>query len=99
MTTFLSKIPQNVNFAELREFEPGLESAIRDVAQGFGTPVINGISSLLESMAAVKMSHMLHDGEDRDAFTKGVVQGFLVAAALPGLCNDFVNPKKEGKEQ
>ncbi|MEI7879846.1 MAG: hypothetical protein WCI95_03115 [bacterium] len=99
MTTFLSKIPQNVNFAELREFEPGLDSAIRDVAQGFGTPVINGISSLLESMAAVRMSQMLHDAEDKDAFTKGVIKGLLTAAALPGLCNDFVNPKKEGKEQ
>jgi hypothetical protein len=99
MTTFLSKIPQNVNFAELREFEPGLDSSIRDVAQGFGTPVINGISSILESMAAVTMVQMIHDDEDKDAFTKGVIKGLLIAASLPGLCNDFVNPKKEGKAQ
>jgi len=99
MTTFLSKIPQSVEFAELREFDPGLDSSIRDVAQGFGAPVVNGMSALLESMASVRMSQMLHDSEDKDAFTKGVIKGLLIAAALPGLCNDFVNPKKEGKEQ
>lgn len=81
----------------IREFDTGIDSAIRDVAQGVGMPVANGYSAILESLAAIRTAQMLHDGEDKDAFSKGVIRGLLIASAMPKLCNDFVNPKKEGK--
>lgn len=101
MKTFLSQIPQSVDFDSLMELDPGLATAIRDVANAHGMPATLGTSALLESLAAVRTAQMLHDGEDKDAFTKGVISGLLVGAALPGLCQSFVKQAKpkEGPPQ
>lgn len=98
MKTFLSKIPQAIDFTSLVEFDPSLDTSIRDVAQSVGMPATNGLSLIADAQAAIFTAQMLHDGEDKDAFRKGVIKGLMLACALPKLCSDFVNStKQEGK--
>lgn len=99
MQTFLAKIPQSVPFDDLLAMDPSLDSAVRDVAQSNGMPAANGVSALLESLAAVQTAQMLHDGDTRDSFLKGVIRGLLIGAALPTLCHDFVRSKQQPQPQ
>ena len=95
MKTFLSEIPQNIPFEDLLGLDPSLDSAVRDVAQSVGMPASNGHSSILETLAAVNVAQLIHDTDEKDAFKKGIIQGILIAAALPKLCNSFVNSNKQ----
>lgn len=98
MKTFLSQIPQNVPFEDLLGLDPNLDAAIRDVAQSVGMPVSNGIQSILETIAAVQVAQMMHDGESSDAYHKGIIRGLLIGSALPKLCQKFVNDRKTPQE-
>ncbi len=99
MKTFLSEIPQQVPFDSLMDLDPAIEAAVRDIAGSCGTPVSNASSSILETYAATLTGQMLNDGEDHDAFNKGIIKGLLIGAALPKICHNFVNvnKQKEGK--
>lgn len=95
MTSFLSKIPQSVPFEDLLGMDPNLETAIRDVASTVGMPSANSQTSILDALASVETAHMLHDDESRDSLSKGVIRGLLIGAALPKLCQDFLNSKQQ----
>jgi hypothetical protein len=101
MKTFLSKIPQQVDFESLFELDPSLDTAVRDLASSVGMPATIGHLSLLDTLAAIRTAQMIHDAEDKDAFNKGVIQGLLIAAQLPDLCQQFLKSKqpKEGTPQ
>ena len=98
MRTFLGKVPMDIPFQGVLDFDPSLDSAIREVAAGAGMPASNGASAILEALANVKNAQMLFDPEDKDAFHKGMIQGLLLGAALPDLCKAFVNKPKEGSQ-
>jgi uncharacterized membrane protein len=99
MKTFLGQIPQRIPIEELSELDSSTSSAVRDVASGFGMPALNAASSILETYAAVLTAQMLHDGEDRAAYNKGVIQGLLIGADLPRICSEIVKkPTKEGSQ-
>lgn len=96
MKTFLAEIPQNIPMDDLLELDVSIETSVRDVAGGSVMPAINGASNILETYAAILVAQMLHDGEDRAAFNKGVIQGLLIGARLPKICHERI--KKGGKQ-
>uniref|UniRef100_A0A6M3L8I1 Uncharacterized protein n=1 Tax=viral metagenome TaxID=1070528 RepID=A0A6M3L8I1_9ZZZZ len=99
MKTFLSDIPQRVDFDALFAMDASINSAIRDVAGAHGMPASNGASAILEDLAAMKTAHLIHDTEDKDAFTKGLIQGLLIGAALPSICKDFVTSQTQPQQK
>lgn len=98
MKTFLSQIPQYLDLDSLLLFDPNLDSAIRDVASSVGLPTSIASRDILDNMAAVKLSQMIHDPEEKDAFNKGVIHGLLMAAALPDACKQFLASKSTRKD-
>jgi len=95
MTSFLAKIPQSIPFDDLFGMDPALENAVRDVAQSVGMPAANGQAAILDALACVETSQMIHDGESRDSFNKGFIRGLLIGAALPSLCQEFLKSKQQ----